>query len=1839
MPGVFGVIGAIGAGAGGVIKNLTGRGDKGEKDDGAVSTPRGGETAPAEVPSPLWEHQKVDTIDGNQAATHIAYAFSDTSFIYPITPSSTMGELAELWAGQGLKNIFGQTVSVVEMQSEGGAAGAVHGSLASGALNTTFTASQGLLLMIPNMFKIAGELMPCVFHVSARALAGAALCIFGDHSDVMAVRQTGWALLSSHTVQESHDMALVAHLSTLDASVPFIHFFDGFRTSHEVNKIKTLDYDVIRDEVMATKKAAIDRHRARALNPAHPQIRGTAQSPDIFFQMQEAANKYYEAVPEIVAKNMEVVYKMTGRRYTLFGYEGHPQPEHVVVMMGSSTSVVVETARYLNEKGRKCGVLKVHLYRPWSAEHFMAALPKSAKVICVLDRTKEQGALGEPLYLDVASTMQQAGDVRKCFGGRYGLGSKEFTPAMAKAVFDNMNLPLNEMKTHFTVGILDDVTHKSLALGPDFTSVPPGTRQCMFWGMGSDGTVGANKEAIKLIGMNTDLYAQGYFAYDAHKSGGVTVSHLRFGPHPINSAYLVTDADYIACHKQSWVDKYDVLKHANDGSVFLLNCVWSTPEEFDRYLPAQLKRRLARKNIKFYAVDANKIAEKVGLGKRVNMCLQACFFRLSEVMPYEDAIKLLKKSIKKVYGKKGDDVVNQNYEAVDQACDGLIKVNVPDEWKNAVEKDGHSKLLESAPAFVCNVMMPMARLEGDALPVSSFEPGGLFPVGTTKYEKRAIATNVPVWDGDKCTQCNHCALVCPHAAIRPFLVDEAEDGPVPAEFETKKLRGNDLAPSVAAKYKFRIQVSPLDCTGCNICAVACPDEALTMMPIDNIKDRESRNWDFAEKLPIHGDLWDKSTVKGSQFQQPLLEFSGACEGCGETPYVKLLTQLFGDRMVIANATGCSSIWGGTASVAPYTVNQKGRGPAWGNSLFEDNAEYGFGITIGHLQRRKRLLEEVKTARKEVTSISPELAAAMDKWVEHFDDNEGSSKISDALIAVLEPEKSKDPKLEEIYGNRDLLPKLSHWILGGDGWAYDIGFGGLDHILASGEDVNIFVMDTEVYSNTGGQSSKATPMGAVAKFSSAGKRRSKKDLGLMAMQYGNVYVASICIGANYSQVVRAFVEAEAYPGTSLIIGFAQCAEHNPDKGLKNMVEDGKLMVDSGYWTLYRFNPVLEEHGINPFTLDSRRIKVELKEFLEKQGRFKTLKRLKPEVAQQLQNDLLKFTTKRHALLKMKAADPAELTKSSKAGDAGVLVLYGSETGNAEELAKRFGKDMKARGMSVRVMELDEYELEELANEPLVIIFCSTAGQGELPQNATFFHKEMSKSTKPANWLENVSYSVFGLGDSNYLYFNKAAEMIGAQFARFGAKCVQDMGYGDDQAEDKYETAYEVWIEELMPAIKAPPPPKAAGPPEPSLFVSVLPAEEGINDKKSPNAPSGGFVEGMDVTLLPVTQNKRITHPDYDRHIMHLVFDLTGTGFSYNIGDALAIHAHNDEGKVREFLQFYELNPDEVVTVASLPTARGEKASKPRYPPHMSVLQLFTQVLDLFGRPTKRFYESLLLHAKGDDVAKLEKLLSPAGALEYRNLRAETLTFADLLRMFPNSHPDIPHLLDMIPRIKPRYYSIASSPRVDPNKLDLCVVLVDWKTPGGKYRTGLTTTYLKGQDVAKGPVTIACSLKAAVVGMPETNDKPLIMAGLGTGLAPFRSMIQDRAILARQGQQVGPMVLYFGCRFRAQDYLFGDELEAYHKEGVLTHLRVAFSRDQAKKVYIQNKIEEDPELLYDMLIKKEGFFYLCGPSRGVPEDIRKAVNKSLQHCEGISEEEAEAKVNQLQLHHRYNVEAWS
>ena len=1151
--------------------------------------------------------RKMKTMDGNTAAAHVSYAFTEVATIYPITPSSPMADYTDQWATQGRKNIFGNTVKLVELESEGGASGAFHGSLAAGALTTTYTASQGLLLMIPNMYKVAGELLPGVIDVSARALASHALSIFGDHQDIYACRQTGFAMLCSNSVQEVMDLGAVAHLAAIEGRVPFLHFFDGFRTSHEIQKVEVWDYEDLKEMCDMDAVAAFKK---RALNPEHPVLHGSAQNPDIFFQVREACNPYYDAIPDLVEKYMNMVNAKIGTDYKPFNYVGAPDAEKVIIAMGSVCETIDETIDYMLAKGEKVGAIKVHLYRPFSAKHLLAVMPKSVKTISVIDRTKEPGSIGEPLYLDVVAALKGTEfESVKVLNGRYGLGSKNTTPADIFAIF------ANEDKAGFTVGIVDDVTNTSLPRTETANTAPAGTTSCKFWGLGADGTVGANKNSIKIIGDHTPMYAQAYFDYDSKKSGGVTTSHLRFGKTPIKSTYLIDKADFVACHCPAYMNKYDMVQDVKDGGTFLLNCEWS-PEEVGNHIPGQAKRYMAEHNVKFYIIDGIKLGKEIGLGGRINTVLQSAFFKLANIIPEDEAIQYMKEKALASYAKKGDDIVQMDYQAIERGANEVVEVPVPAEWKDCKDEVLGEQAVSGKPEvldFVNNIQKPINACQGDKLPVSTFKNviDGTFPQGTAAYEKRGVAVDVPCWNSEGCLQCNQCAYVCPHAVIRPVVMNEEEKNNAPAGMKVTPMTG-------MPGYYFTMTVSVLDCTGCGSCTNVCPgnnrNDVLKMASLETQMD-EQKFFEYGLTVsdkPEVLEKFKKGTVKGSQFVQPLLEFSGACAGCGETPYAKLITQICGDRMLIANATGCSSIWAGSSPSTPYTVNKAGKGPAWGNSLFEDNAEFGFGMKLAQDANRaalKNKLDEILAS-----TDNADVKAAIDEYYATYEDGEANAKATDKLVAALEA--CGCDKAQEILKEKEFLSKKSQWIFGGDGWAYDIGYGGLDHVLAANKDVNVFVFDTEVYSNTGGQASKSTNLGAIAQFAAAGKDVKKKDLAAIAMSYGYIYVAQVAMGADMNQCVKAIQEAESYNGPSLVIGYAPCINHGIRKGMSKAMEEEKLAVQSGYWHLFRFDPRKALEGKNPFTLDSKAPTKEYQEFIMGESRYINLKKQNPERAAKL-----------------------------------------------------------------------------------------------------------------------------------------------------------------------------------------------------------------------------------------------------------------------------------------------------------------------------------------------------------------------------------------------------------------------------------------------------------------------------------------------------------------------------------------------------------------------------------------------------------------------------------------------
>jgi len=1776
--------------------------------------------------------QQVIPYDGCTASAYVAYAWSDQAFIYPITPATGMGDAVCNWAGQGRRNLFGQICEVTQMQSEGGAAGALHGVLDVGTMCTTFTASQGLLLMIPNLYLIAGALNPCVIHVSARAISKHALCIFGDHTDVMACRQTGFALLSASNVQETMDLSLVAHVATLKSSVPFLNFFDGFRTSHEISKPNVISYEAMKqlipwDEVTSFRKSG--------LNPSNPHSRGLGQFGDTYFTNLEAGNKYYTETPNIVQSVMDDVGHITGRYASIFEYHGHPSAKHVCVAMGSGCNTIKE---YIDAfPNEKIGIISVKLYRPWDVSAFLAKIPRTAETISVLDRTKEAGSIGEPLFLDVASSLQRFGMQLKCFGGRYGLGSREFTPGMVASVFKNAES--SRPKTAFTVGITDDVTFQSLEVGAEPDTCPEGTRQCLFWGMGSDGTVSANKSAIKLIGEHTDLHVQAYFAYDSKKAGGVTISHLRFGPNRIESSYAIMNADYVAVSETVWVNRFKshLIEHIKHGGTLVLNVKAPTPEICDTMLSADLRKAIANKDVKLYTIDANNVARTIGLGRHTNNILSAVFFKLADIIPYKQAEELLRNNMKKAYGPKGDDVVNRNLKGIDQAIENLHEVKYDkDAWLHAT--DANPAVVDpNRPVFCTEIMDPMADMKGDKLPVSAFDARGHYPNATTQYEKRGIAFTVPIVDMDKCTQCNKCSGICPHAAIRPFLMSQEDVDNSPSTFEMRKAKGG----SDVAGHMYRIQVAPEDCTGCEACAWACGDDALTMTPLKDVRDVQKINWDFAINLPNRGYLVDPTSFKGSQFQQPMLEFSGACEGCGETPYAKLATQLFGRRMVIANASGCSSVWAGTASFSPLATNEQGQGPAWSRSLFEDAAEFGYGMARANKQKRDMLAGKIEEAifDPDIQPLLPQdLVESMCEWLEKKEDPAIAQELSETIPRLLGENShllQQHRLLSSIKDEASNLPKISTWIWGGDGWAYDIGFGGLDHVLAGGADLNILVMDTEGYSNTGGQVSKASNLGMVMKFAPEGYRRAKKDLGALAMAYEDVYVASVAMGANYGQTVKSFVEAEAYPGTSLILAYSPCIEHKIifPRGLSRLSDEMKKAVDSGYWMLYRYNPLLGNQGSNPFTLDSKRLTIPMNEFTDMENRFRTLFRTLPDVAESLESELQNWA--RHRLESYKKREEKFGGEEEK-GSIPLTILVGTDTGTTMELALRTAAACAARDFDVKLLEMDEItEISDLGDHKNLMLLCSTAGEGDIPATALGFWEVLSAADLPKDCLKGITYSSFGLGDRGYRHFNKAIKDIDMRFEELGATRQMVTGMGDDQEADKYETAFEEWIPEFYKTHQAPEPKNDHLIPAPLFELRPMVPDEGWQYKQI-------CAPGTKEILLET--NERITPKDYDRIIYHLKFDISGKHFSYLLGDALNIYPKNDPDQVLKFLQDYHINPHQNFKV--LPIGEIDERRRVSYRRPLDAMQIFTEVVDILGRPSRHFYKGLARFATDPkEKQELEMLVSdtPEGKEAYMALVAETVNYVDVLNKFKSAHPPLEHLMSMIPCIKPRLYSIASSQRFNYDKVELVIVVLDWKTPSGAERRGLSTDFINRIQTDDDPELrfnqwIPCGITNGSFKFPEDKTTPMVMTGLGTGLAPFRAFIQEWSWYQKQGVETGPMWLFYGCRHKAKDYILGDELEQFHKDGVLTELRPAFSRDQKEKIYVQNRMSEVSEQMYTDLIKKEGYFYLCGQAGALERDVESAIRKAVMDGSKCDEKEAQEVIDKMHEDGRYNLELY-
>lgn len=1795
------------------------------------------------IDSPMLQAEGKSTraLDGNTAAAHVAYAMSDVSFIYPISPSTSMGETVDKFSASGRKNIFGQTVKVKQMQSELGSAGALHGALSGGSLCTTFTASQGLLLMIPNMYLVAGELLPAVFHVSARALARQALSIFCDHSDVMAVRPTGCALLSSHNPQEVMDLGVVAHLASLKSSVPFVHFFDGTRTSGVIENVKPISYSSMKS-IMPWD--ALDAFRQRGLNPQHPICRGLGQDPQVYYQASVAANKYYDAVPSIVQETMDEVAAITGRQYKLFDYYGCPEAERVIVMMGSAAKTCEEMVDHLRAQGERVGLLKVRLFRPFSVEHFLAEMPDTVKAVAVLDRTKEDFAASLPMHADVLTAFSEAGVFKTVIGGSYGLGSKEVAPRHMKAVFENLQNKVP--KNHFTLGIVDDLTKTNLPLGPVVNCIPSDTTQAIFFGLGSDGTVGANKAAAAIIGERTEFFAQGHFNYSSQKAGSSTVSHLRFGPTPIRSEYEIESepgADYVACHHTSFLPKFDMLDKARHGGVFVVNCPWSTVEELEQNLTAKMRRAIAEKNVDFYTIDAHAVAASVGLpAKRINQVMQATFFNLSKILPEADAKAQLEGAIDRMYGRKSPQIVSSNKSALAAAVNNLNKISYPQSWLQAEDNEASLKTLypskseysEELDDFTKTFMKGITSRTADALPTSAFTAGGESPIGQASFEKKGLAEEVPVWLADNCTQCNLCSVVCPHAVVRPFLLNKKELEAVPTGYLSRKAKGGEFGG-----LNYTIQLAPYDCTGCAVCVEMCPDDALVMKPQKFSTETHNDHWEYSlNRVSLKDELADRNTVKGSQFQFPYMVFSGACSGCGETPYVKLLTQMFGERMVIANSSGCSSVWGGSFGLSPFVKNDKGQGPAWARSLFEDTAEYGLGMQLGSEQRREKLIADVQEIIEQQAEgnkiVSKELSAMLEKWMKVKNDADVCNKLQFEIKPLLEKEAaaSSVPALQEVQRGSDMFVKPSHWIIGGDGWAYDIGFGGVDHVLASGADINILVLDTEGYSNTGLQVSKASPMGAVYKMAAAGKQSKKKDLGAIAMMHENAYVASVSLAADVNQTVKAFKEAEAYKGPSLIVAYSTCVDWGHRMGDKAMVTQQVQAVDSGYWPLYRYNPdkvgMTDQQG---FELDNKRIDGKtMEQFLMNENRFTSLQRSSPEHATMLQQGMSDNQTARHEVRKRASLNDEDLLDHLKmmmgeqtTGEK-ITVLYGSDTGNAEGVAKNFQFELKRRGMKAKCMAFNELDPSDLAEHSKILCIMATAGQGDMPKSAVKFWEQMETfvETAPNDFLKDSSFAVMGLGDASYVFFNEAAIKIDKALEQLGATRLQDVGMGDDQHPARFDTVLEDWTPDFMDNIEAPEPPQELGVPSHLVEVLSSPVEMEAYD------PHGS-------RHVKLTLKRTTVPPGYERPIDHFEFDLAGSGLSYEQGDSLGLWPSNPKQQVDTCLEALKVDGESVLTIKSVDSNRSVPL-----PELVTARKLLTDILDINGWPKRRFYEMLKMSATDPkEQEELNYICSREGKETYLACGEESYTYAELLQKFPSAVPSIGHLLDYIPDIKPRLYSIASSPRMHGEEVcHLCIIRNDWTATSGRDRTGLATGWLDRND-SPGPEGMqmnACVHPAAVV-MPEDHTTPLVMIALGTGIAPMRAFIEERVSAARAGEPTSPMALFFGARNRAE-YSYEAEFEAYKEEGVLNHIVLALSREQKEKIYVTHRLEQEKAMLYDLIHEKKGNFYLCGPGGNVPGQVRLKVIEAIRDIGGHSQEYADKYVEDMQIQGRYNVEAW-
>eukprot|EP00485_Elphidium_margaritaceum_P010876 CAMPEP_0202690710 /NCGR_PEP_ID=MMETSP1385-20130828/5619_1 /ASSEMBLY_ACC=CAM_ASM_000861 /TAXON_ID=933848 /ORGANISM="Elphidium margaritaceum" /LENGTH=1757 /DNA_ID=CAMNT_0049346001 /DNA_START=418 /DNA_END=5691 /DNA_ORIENTATION=+ len=1757
-----------------------------------------------------------------------------------------MAELFDQWSVEGRQSLIShKPINVYEMQSEGGAVGAMHGAAASGSLTTTFTASQGLLLMIPNLYEFSGELLPAVFHVAARSLAKQALSIFGDHQDVMAVRQTGIALLCSNNAQEAQDLAAIAHISSVKCRLPFLHFFDGWRTSSVINRLVLLT-----DEQMTQMypfQELDENVRKHGMNINQPNQRGTAQGPDVYFQALVANQKYYDAAPDIIAGVMQDFEHITGRKYELFDYYGDVNAERCIVMMGSGSSTAEEVIDEMNaNRNEKVGVIKVRLYRPWSTKHLLELIKTrlpNVKKIAVLDRTREDGAHAQPLHMDVVMTLSQGGIINQfdvITGGQYGLSSKEFTPAMVRSIFDNLDKDKSERMDSFVIGINDDVTHTSLDTyvdyansGYDSSVMARDTKECLFWGTGGDGTIGVNKQCIKDIADNTDQFVQGHFEYDAHKSGGVTLSHLRFGPNPIKAEYVIDEADYVSVHNRQYLFKFDqVVARCKENGTLVINSPWDTLELMESNLPRHVKQLIGAKNIQLYNIDANKIARDVGLGNRINLITQAVFYQLSKVIqPESYAInELLKDGIRKMYKMSGQDVIDMNIAAVDKTLANIFAINYPQaQWKELFDTHDVKHSEAELPKFISEVLHPMSVLKGNELPVSAFPEGGILPASTSKYEQRSIASVIPQWNADKCTQCGYCAFSCPHAVIRPFLLSQSELEQAPAGYESRKTKGGGNDSS----YNYSLQISPLDCTGCQVCVEVCPDDALTMVPIDNVVEDQFKWWEFSvngvtsKASEVNEDRTSRCSVKGSQFETPLMEFSGACGGCGETPYIKLLTQLFGKNVCVANATGCSSIWGASAPNNPYAI-------PWGNSLFEDNAEFGFGIAMGYTDRRSTLrakLEEILREHDPKLLPCDEVEQAITLYLNSFNDIDEGNAAAKQLKAVL---KQYDLMKPVLGTEVNMLEKQSTWIVGGDGWAYDIGFGGLDHVLSRGKNVNVIVLDTEMYSNTGGQASKSTPTSASVKFAEGGQTLNKKDLGQIAMLYGNVYVSSIAMGADYEQTIKAFNEAESYEGTSLIIALSPCASWGMD--MKNMMSIQKLAVDSGYWSLYRYDPRRIDRALNPFQLDSKRTREDLTKFLAAQKRFKKLNILSPETAKRLQHNLQEFSdNKRETLIRNSMTETQYLQfLKVKFGDTvgaedEVLILYGSETGNARSLAQGMSHELKRRNCKTKVMAMDDFDFADLIGmgektERTILFAVSTCGQGEYPKNCQFFMTDLEHAVEQKDTIgAKVKYAVFGLGDSHYVYYNEAANKLDEFMEKCGATRMMDVGLGNDQDPDKYDTAFEEWTPTLFDTLKCEEPSQELLPPRYTIQVM-------------PNAVAPKYYPSFKyVSSLPVEMNKRMTAPNYDRDFRHYIFDASEVeSFKFSIGDCLGVAPSNSLDECTKIMDLYNVKPDDVIEVSD---------STKSY--NLRMLDVFRQKLDILGKPRRRFYELLTMvpGINKEDKDTLNYLLSAAGKEEFETLRNnEYWNHIDVLKRFPSAMPELSYLLEYVPQLQRRLYSIANSPKMNPDKIELFVAKNDWVTQTAQeYREGVCTKFMQDLNPERNDWVFA-KVHGGTINVPKSHEAPCILTGLGCGLAPLRAQIQERVWTAAKNKRanIGEMTLIFGSRHQKDEYFFQDELEDYHSSGnkTLTNLFTAFSRDQGTKDYVTDRIREHSKSVYEDLIEKNGYFYYCGAGGNVPTGVRNEVKNAFKQHGNMTEEQAEAKVIEMQLNGHYNVEAW-